>query len=893
MDRVLTSLVSRRLAWATRLVVATTVAFASRAAVAAGASPEEPPVDGSSGELAPPQVSFAPALAYPPEALGTGASGTVGLLVTVSAEGQVSAVEVASSAGPVFDRAAIDNVRAWRFTPASRGGRPVPSRIRVPVTFSAPAPAPVVDPQAAAPGARAAEAAPAVTSPGAVAAPPEEQPLSKPKADDVIEVTVLGVRRPPSRGAADYRVEVGHLALVPRQNASDLLKLAPGILLSNEGGEAHAEQVFLRGFDAREGQDIEFAVDGVPINEAGNLHGNGYADTHFIIPELIESLRVLEGPFDPHQGNFAVAGSAEYHLGLARRGLTATLGGGSYGERRALFTYGAPDAGVGSFLAAELYDTQGFGQNRDGHRATVMAQEEGTAGAWGRFRLTATAYGASFHTAGVLREDDFQAGRVGFFDTYDPGQGEDSSRYSVAGTLFRPGEALSSENQIFLVYRPLRIRENFTGFLLDVQEPLQNPHGQRGDLLDLHNSAFTFGARGQARVTAEIAGRRQELEMGYFAREDVVSSMQQRLEAATGHPYHTEADLTSNLTDLGLYADVGLHVSSWLTLRGGVRGDLFTFDVDNKCAVQSVENPSRTNPPGDASCLSQQNFGAYREPNQRVTTAGEVVLPRASLLLTPGHGLTASLSAGEGARSIDPTYVTQDAKTPFVEVTAYEAGLAYQGRPLPSLDVVLRTAFFETKLDQDLIFSQTAGRNILGGPSRRIGSASSLRARGDFFDLAGNVTWVRATFTDTGLLIPYVPDLVARADGSFFADLPWGRERLGGYPVRASASYGMTYVGPRPLPYGTRSDRIFTVDGNVTLAWRALTLSASVQNLLDARYRMAEFNYASDFRQQAMSPMGMATMAVPSPTLVPVRHFTAGAPRTFFFSVGVSWGGAS
>ena len=65
-------------------------------------------------------------------------------------------------------------------------------------------------------------------------------------------------------------LQVGALAQVPRQNAAELLKLAPGILLTNEGGEGHAEQVFLRGFDAREGQDIEFTVGKVPINESGN-----------------------------------------------------------------------------------------------------------------------------------------------------------------------------------------------------------------------------------------------------------------------------------------------------------------------------------------------------------------------------------------------------------------------------------------------------------------------------------------------------------------------------------------------------------------------------------------------------------------------------------------------
>src|SRR5262249_39634374 len=112
------------------------------------------------------------------------------------------------------------------------------------------------------------------------------------------EVKVRGRLPPPSRGASDFNLQLGELGRVPRGNASEMLKLAPGILLTNEGGEGHAEQVFLRGFDAREGQDIEFTMGGVPINESGNLHGNGYADTHFIIPELVERLRVVEGPFD-------------------------------------------------------------------------------------------------------------------------------------------------------------------------------------------------------------------------------------------------------------------------------------------------------------------------------------------------------------------------------------------------------------------------------------------------------------------------------------------------------------------------------------------------------------------------------------------------------------------
>ena len=130
----------------------------------------------------------------------------------------------------------------------------------------------------------------------------------------------MSERHAPSRGAGDVQIEVGKLAGVPRMDSASLLRLAPGVLLTNAGGLGHPYQIFLRGFDAREGQDIEFTVEGMPINEVGNPHGNGLADTHFIIPELVRSLRVVEGPFAPQQGNFAVAGSARYEVGLMSRG---------------------------------------------------------------------------------------------------------------------------------------------------------------------------------------------------------------------------------------------------------------------------------------------------------------------------------------------------------------------------------------------------------------------------------------------------------------------------------------------------------------------------------------------------------------------------------------------
>ncbi len=423
----------------------------------------------------------------------------------------------------------------------------------------------------------------------------------------------------------------------------------------------------------------------------------------------------------------------------------------------------------------------------------------------------------------------------------------------------------------------MRLLENFTGFLLDVQEPLQSLHEQRGDMLDLNVHETTLGARGAARIEGSALGQKQELEFGYFARADSVSGTQQRLEANTGVPYRTETNLDSQLGDIGLYGDANLRATPWINLRGGLRADAFTFDVLNNCAAQTVAHPSSTNPPIDQSCLTQQDFGRPREPNQQTSTSSIAVLPRASLLLGPLEHFTLSVSYGQGVRSIDPNYITQDIKTPFASITGYEAGLAYAG-DIRNVGVIARSVFFETAVDKDLIFNETAGRNVLGQGTHRTGWVGALRLNGSFFDESANLTLVRATFDDTHLLVAYIPGIVFRSDSAVFAELPL---RVGGQPLKGTLSAGVTYVGPRPLPYGQRSDDLFTIDASASVSWTHYEVGLMSTNLLDTKYRLGEYNYASNFNPAQVPP-----------TLVPQRMFSAGAPRGVFATFAVNFGGS-
>lgn len=73
---------------------------------------------------------------YPPDAVRQGLEGRVILSVTISFTGKVTRVTVAASCGhQLLDQAALGAVRRWRFSPATRDGKPVEWTARLPIRF--------------------------------------------------------------------------------------------------------------------------------------------------------------------------------------------------------------------------------------------------------------------------------------------------------------------------------------------------------------------------------------------------------------------------------------------------------------------------------------------------------------------------------------------------------------------------------------------------------------------------------------------------------------------------------------------------------------------------------------------------------------------------------------
>jgi len=798
----------------------------------------------------------------------------VPVVLEIAADGSVTSVSVEASVTPEFDARAIENARRWLFHPALRDGVPVAAKVRAVVRFVTPSPIPAPPQERPLPDASEVPSAPvppaaASTASGPVARAqldPQLPPANEPPA----EVRVIGRRTPQRAGSAsEFSIRPGQLRDVPRRSTQQLLTLAPGFALSNHGGALHPNAVFLRGFDAGEGQDIEFTLDGVPLNEVSNSHGHGFADLHPIISDLVSELRVVEGPFDVRQGDFAVAGSVAFDLGLEERGVHAKAEYGSFDTRRLTLLWGPQGETENTYVAAQVEQSSGFGPNRAHRAARLMAGYEQRLGDGATLELSGTSYAGTFDSAGVVRRDDFEARELSrcaadqeaqFFCYYDPNQGGGVSRHGLSVALAKRSPHAVQRLQLFGSLRQLRLRENYTGFVTDFQA---TGDAQRGDGVEQLYTATTVGSRGSYELSDDWRGRRQELELGYLLRYDDGTSAQRRLRRLGGEPYKQDFDNRLRITNLGTYVAARARPWAPLLLRAGVRLDTFAFAVAD-----------RTRP-----TLDRQGT---RLGTDYAEAFGFAVQPRVSAEGLLGHGVSVLSSYGVGTRSSDAQALSDGEFAPFARVQALDLGVIVRRDAPATPRFEARAVGFFTHVDRDLLFEETLGRNVLVGGSTRLGALIAGRFSHPFgLDAAGNLTYAEAYLQPAGAgffevgstRLPYIPRWVARLDASLRRPLQLGTQRF-----QWTAALGTGYVAPRPLPLNEQGEHVLTTDVALKLRYGIIEAGLDVTNLFDARYHEAELHYASNFDGPEAPASRLAE-----------DHFAAGAPRMFLASLTLHW----
>ncbi len=680
---------------------------------------------------------------------------------------------------------------------------------------------------------------------------------------------VLGQRRELSDSGAAFDIELGQLGALPLGSAADVMMLAPGVLTTNHGGEGHAHETFLRGFYAGEGQDIEYMVDGVPINEVSNPHGHGYSDIFFLPADWITSMRLTEGSFDPEQGDFAFAGSVHFTPGVRERGVRASAGYGSFDTRRFALTWAPEDEAQGTFAGVDLNETDGFGENRPARRVATMARYEGGEGGAGlRWSTTFAGYMSEYAQPGNLRVDDVEAGRVDFFGTYDPTQGGASSRALISGRMVHGPNGALLENVAWFGLRTMRLRQNFTGFLTPT-ETEEEGTVYLGDLQEGRYQVTTVGARGSYTLGRRWKERYHELSVGYAARMDVGRTELVRLRDRLDVPYARDFDRSFSIGNVAGWIRAQSQVTDGLLLRGGLRADTFDFNV------RDLNQPD-------------EDTDGARLPEQTLVAGGAAWNPRVSATLKLREDLRWTLAYGRGTRSTDAAALSDTEDAPFANSDQVETGLKYKWAD-ERRAVLLQGSYIFANVARDIVFDPGVGRNVLIGQSNRHAVVFQGRyTERERLDVLLNLGWAQATTEERDqtsldfgqtVLLPYVPQLVARLDGTYTHDFG---VKLGGVPLAVRASGNFMFVPGRPLPLGEFGDPFYLLGAAVEADLWHTRLRLEGRNLLDLRYRQSEFNYPSRFDRSQPLPSSGPPRAE--------RHFVAGEPRfvmlTLEFDIG-------
>jgi outer membrane receptor protein involved in Fe transport len=675
---------------------------------------------------------------------------------------------------------------------------------------------------AAAPDGGASDAASAPAPSGETAAPPltpPPAPLVVPPPPPPPAETVVKAKRPIS-AASSFSVRDRDFELRPIASVQDILRVTPGLVLVQHSGGGKANQYFLRGFDSDHGTDIALSIDGVPINMVSHAHGQGFADTNFIIPEVVERVQITKGPYFAYTGDLATSGSVnmvsrdDFEHSAAAAGLVGSPGFGSLGYRGLAIASPKFEGGVKATFAAEIGRSNGPFDNPENWDKYKLFNKVSVLRPTWAFAITEMSYSGNWFGSGQIPDRAVQSGQVARFGSIDPDEGGNTARHQIYAQ-YRLWPTANSEMTV-LAYAGLYRFNLFSNFTLFLRDP------DNGDEIEQVDRRIFYGGRFAYRVVHQLGPVAFDTTIGGDARSDDINGQlwntvhRRQLAAVRNDDMHE--------TIMGVYLNEEIAPLTWLRFDVGGRADLISYAVDNQLAV-----PDPTAPVSGVGAANQFS-------------------PKANMIVTavdrPGAQLDIYLNYGHGFHSNDVRGAfTNPPVTPLTRAVGEEIGA--RTRLFGRWD--LAAALWQLDLDSETVWVGDEGTTEAGPPTNRKGIEVETR-----FEIT---RWLAA---DLDLTFTKSRFALGNANGGGLALAPkqtWAgglsaRHRLG--PGVGRAGLRFFGIGDRPASDdGVLIAQGFTeVDLQIGYRHRWFDLALGIENLLDQKYRSAQFATTSRLRTE-------------------------------------------
>jgi outer membrane receptor protein involved in Fe transport len=666
-----------------------------------------------------------------------------------------------------------------------------------------------------------------------------------------------------SRAVRDFDLKIR-----PNRSAQDILQLAPGLVIAQHAGGGKAEQIYLRGFDADHGTDVNISVDGMPVNMVSHGHGQGYADLHFIIPDVVDEVDVYKGPYFAEYGNLATAGAVAFRTREHIGGNTVRIEGGAFETYRLTTLYQIPTSSThnNAYFAGQFYNTDGPVDSPQGFRRfNLFGKFHTHISETAKLSFDISGFSSAWNASGQIPQRALDSGLINRFGSLDELEGGTTGRQNLNFMY----ETVGSGNSEFMIQAytsryNFKLFSNFTFFLDD---PINGDMIEQTDsrqILGLNTKYKFYHHLGLGVATATFGGgyRADDMDVALWRSPNRV-----RLEK------RVEANIAER--NLFLWAQEEFLFSPQAHLQLGLRGDYFTFDVEDRLDTQADNGLPH------ASGYAQE----------------AIVSPKANLVISPSQRLDLYANFGAGFHSNDARDVIINQRVADLEKALKRNGLNEQQ---------ITDSLAALNIDPSQRHAKTLPRAVGAelGFRARLGERLNFGAAGWWLNLEREFVYVGDAGTTelSGRTKRYGVDLEARLKLLSWlygdADATVSTGKLRDEPQEANqiplaprfiATGGLTVRHPQGYEGGLRirhiGDRPANEANTVTaLGYTVFDLSASyrfgnyqlnvvMENLTDTDWNEAQFDTESRLRDEAAP--------------VSELHFTPGNPRNV--RVGVSY----
>jgi outer membrane receptor protein involved in Fe transport len=615
------------------------------------------------------------------------------------------------------------------------------------------------------------------------------------------------------------------IKLRPITNSQEILRMVPGLFIGQHAGGGKAEQIFLRGFDLDHGTDIRLTVDGMPVNMVSHAHGQGYADLHFVIPELVQGVDFKKGPYNAEKGNFTTAGWADFRTKDALDKSFVKLEAGQFDTFRAvagidLLGQKGKDKNQSAYIASEYSFTNSYFDNpQNFNRLNLIGKYHGHVAPNTNLTLTASTFWSKWNHSGQIPDRAYESGEIGFYGSVDPTEGGETSRtnFNAQFVTVTPSNYVI-KNQVFYSNYNFELYSNFTFFLED---------SINGDQIRQKEKRNLFGYNGSISKQHYLGKSSWTTTLGIQYRHDLTNGTElshTKNRNETLDPYQL-----GNINELNasVYADELIQVTDNFTVNAGVRVDYFRDQYEDLLV----------------------------QPVVKKHASDAIVSPKLNFYYTFNPRLQLYLNSGKGFHSNDTRVVVPQGGKQILP-GAYGSDLGIIFKPFPKM--FINAAAWYLWLQQEFVYVGDAGVIEPSGKSRRQGLDLSVRyqlTKTLYADLDISSAKPRAIGEMEGMnYLPLAP--LFTSTGGLSLQMPNG----------LSGSLRYRYMANRPANEDNSivAKGYFVGDMQVNYAKKRYNLGLSVQNILNAKWKETQFDTESRLKNEA----------------APVEeiHFTPGTP---------------